>query len=326
MADPSARELKLIQYLNEAYGKEKQLETVLQAQIQLANAEKTIKKRLQEHLKETKAQARNIERRIKALGGKAEATSLPGPDAVSDVAGAATSLANKALAAAKGPVQALRGSSPQDNLLRNMRDAFWNEAEEIAHYNVIESVANALSDKETAKLAREHRRQEERFQTFIGKQLDKLSKAAVRAEVPARERKPATAASSSRSSSRSTSRSSSRSGAGRKSTARKSSSSGTRKASSTRKSSGSSSRASSSRSTSRSSGSTRKSSGSTARKSSGSTARKSGTTRAASSRSSGSTRKSSGSSRAKSSRSSANGASASKSGSSRSRSTSRSSS
>src|SRR5438132_134836 len=99
MADPTARELKLIQYLNEAYGKEKQLETTLQAQIRLA--EKTLKKRLQDHLKETKAQARGLERRIKQLGGKATATNLPGPDAVSDVASAATSVANKAVAAAK---------------------------------------------------------------------------------------------------------------------------------------------------------------------------------------------------------------------------------
>ena len=53
MAEPTSRELKLIQYLNEAYGKEKQLETTLQAQIRLA--EKTLKKRLQDHLKETKA-------------------------------------------------------------------------------------------------------------------------------------------------------------------------------------------------------------------------------------------------------------------------------
>src|SRR5688500_7170927 len=207
MADPTARELKLIQYLNEAYGKEKQLETVLQAQIKLANAEKTLKKRLQDHLKETKAQARGLEKRIKQLGGKADAgPDLPGPDAVSDAVGGVTSVANKALAAAKGPVQALRGTSPQDNLLRNVRDSFWNEAEEIAHYNVIESVANALGDTETAKLAREFRRQEERMQTFLGKQIDKLVKAVIKAEVPARERKPASA-SSSRSSSRSTSRS-----------------------------------------------------------------------------------------------------------------------
>jgi ferritin-like metal-binding protein YciE len=204
MAEPTARELKLIQYLNEAYGKEKQLETTLQAQIKLA--EKTLKKRLQDHLKETKQQARNLERRIKQLGGKADAgPDLPGPSAVSGAVGAATSAANKAVAAAKGPVQALRGTSPADNLLRNVRDAFWNEAEEIAHYDTIEALANELSDKDTAKLAREHRRQEERMQKFLAGQIKTLVKAVVRSEVPAKERKPATASASRSSSSRSSS-------------------------------------------------------------------------------------------------------------------------
>src|SRR3712207_2433361 len=120
MADPGARELKLTQYLNEAYGKEKQLETTLEAQIGLAKAagRKPLQKRLQDHLKETKQQARGLERRIKQLGGKAEAVNLPGPDVVSDAASGVASVANKALAAAKGPVQALRGTSPADNLLR----------------------------------------------------------------------------------------------------------------------------------------------------------------------------------------------------------------
>src|SRR4051812_33092077 len=86
MADPTARELKLIQYLNEAYGKEKQLETVLQAQIKLAQ-KAPLKKRLQDHLKETKAQARGLQKRIKDLGGKAELSAVPGPD----VAGEAVS-------------------------------------------------------------------------------------------------------------------------------------------------------------------------------------------------------------------------------------------
>src|SRR5690606_21273670 len=61
MPETTARELKLVQYLNEAYGKEKQLETALQAQIKLMQRP-AVKKRLQEHLKETKAQARGLER------------------------------------------------------------------------------------------------------------------------------------------------------------------------------------------------------------------------------------------------------------------------
>ena len=36
MAEPNTRDAKLIQYLNEAYGKEKELETALQAHIAMA--------------------------------------------------------------------------------------------------------------------------------------------------------------------------------------------------------------------------------------------------------------------------------------------------
>jgi len=277
MADPTARELKLIQYLNEAYGKEKQLETVLQAQIKLASAEKTLKKRLQDHHKETKAQSRNIERRIKALGGKADAgPDLPGPDAVSGAVGGVTSVANKALAAAKGPVQALRGTSAQDNLLRNVRDAYWNEAEEIAHYNVIEAAANELGDSETAKLAKEHRRQEQRMQSFLEKQIGRLVKAVVREEIPARERKPAAASSSSRRT-RTTSAASSSSG-GRKRSTSAASSSGGRKRSTSAAASSSSSRSSSPsrKSASASGSSSRKSTGSRAKSASGTSSRSSG--------------------------------------------------
>jgi ferritin-like metal-binding protein YciE len=214
MADPTSRELKLIQYLNEAYGKEKQLETDLQRQIQLAKAKAPLKKRLTEHLRETKAQAKALERRIKQLGGKAEAVGLPGPDAVSGAASTVASAANKALAAAKGPVATLRGTSPADNLLRNVRDAYWNEAEEIAHYNTIEAFADKLGDKETVKLAKEHRRQEERMQKFLDGQIKSLVGDVIRSEIPARERKPAGAATTRRRSTRRAS-SGSRSGGSR---------------------------------------------------------------------------------------------------------------
>src|SRR3954469_14707069 len=98
MADTTARGLNVTQCHNEAYGKEKQLETVLQAQTRLAGIKPPLKKRLNEHLRETKQQSKHLERRIKAPGGKAESVDLPGPDVVSDAVGGAASLANKALA------------------------------------------------------------------------------------------------------------------------------------------------------------------------------------------------------------------------------------
>lgn len=186
-----ARDAVLVKYLNEAYGKEKQLETVLAAQVGLARRPQ-LKKGLQDHLKVTRNQSRGLARRIKALGGKAEAgPDLPGPGAIGGAAGAVTSAANRALAAAKGPVQALRGSSEADNELRNVRDCLWNEAEEIAHYTVIETVAEALGDRETARLAKTYRREEERMQTVLHRQIAPLVKAVVKEEVPASERRTA---------------------------------------------------------------------------------------------------------------------------------------
>ena len=73
----STRDEKLIQYLNEAYGKEKELETALQAHISMTTRP-PYKKRLQQHLKETKAHARGVERRIKQLGGSTE-SNMPAP-------------------------------------------------------------------------------------------------------------------------------------------------------------------------------------------------------------------------------------------------------
>ena len=189
MADLQERDTKLIQYLNEAYAKEKELETSLQAHIQMTSRA-TYKKRLKDHLSETKQQSKGLSRRIKELGGKAEAAPVPAatPDVVADAAEAVTTLANKAVSAAKGPLHAVRGTSEPEKMLKNAKTEFWNEAEEIANYNAIETLAEALGDKETAKLAREYRRQEERMAKFLERTIPQLTKEVVKAEIPASQR------------------------------------------------------------------------------------------------------------------------------------------
>jgi len=242
-SETPARDAVLVKYLNEAYGKEKQLETALTAQIALAKRPQ-LKKGLQDHLKVTKAQSKGLAKRMKDLGGKADTgPDLPGPDVAGDAVGLVGNVANRALAAAKGPVQALRGTSEADNELRNVRDCLWNEAEEIAHYNVIEAAADALKDRETAKLARTYRRQEESMQKLLERQIAPLMKAVIKEEVPPGERGSSSRRSSSRrssssrsssggsrSASASSSRTTSRSGSPRKTAATKSSraSSGTK--------------------------------------------------------------------------------------------------
>jgi ferritin-like metal-binding protein YciE len=188
MAEVQERETKLIQYLNEAYGKEQELVTALQAHISLTSRD-AYKKRLKDHLKETKAQAKGLERRIKQLGGKAERIDLPGPDGLSDAAGKAQATAQKALAAAKGPLHALRGTGEAEKMLKNAKTEFFNEAEEIANYHAIEALAEAVGDRDTAKLAREFRRQEERMAKFLERTITSLTKEVVRDEIPASQRK-----------------------------------------------------------------------------------------------------------------------------------------
>jgi ferritin-like metal-binding protein YciE len=275
MAAPNARDTKLIQYLNEAYGKERQLETALEAHIAMTTRP-PYKKRLREHLKETKGHARQLKTRIRELGGKAEEGPISaGPTPVVEAASTLTSVAGKAVAAAQGPLHAIRGTGESERMLKNAKTEYHNEAEEIATYSGIEALADAVNDKETVKLARGIRREEERMARFLEKQITQLAKAVAKEEIPAAERR--NGGSSSRRSSSSRSRSASNGSSRSSSASRKSGS----RASSAR---ASSTRSSSSRS---SSGSSRSGSGS----SRSATKSRSGSKRSTSSRSgSGSSR------------------------------------
>src|SRR5215217_2806354 len=189
MADPNARDMKLIQYLNEAYGKERELETALQAHIAMTT-KTPYKKRLQDHLKETKDHARQVERRIKQLGGKADAGPVStGPDAVTGAVTSVTSVASKAVAAAQGPLHALRGTGESEKMLKNARTEYHNEFEEIGFYAGIEALADTVGDRDTAKLARGIRREEERMAKFLENQIPQLTKGVAREEIPAAERR-----------------------------------------------------------------------------------------------------------------------------------------
>ncbi|MGN6275880.1 MAG: DUF892 family protein [Solirubrobacterales bacterium] len=175
MADLNERDAKLVQYLSEAYGKERELETALQAHIAMT-AKGPYKKRLQQHLKETKAHAKQVERRIKQLGGGGQTLQ---------------SAVGKLQAAAKGPLHAIRGGGEQEKMLKNAKTEYFNEHEEIATYLAIETLAEKVRDTETAKLARMIRREEERMASFLAGQIKSLTNAVVREDIPARLRQAA---------------------------------------------------------------------------------------------------------------------------------------
>ena len=85
-------------------------------------------------------------------------------------------------------MHALRGTSDEEKRLKNAKTEYASEAEEIATYTAIISVAESLGDRETVKLAREIRREEERMRGFLEKEIPRLATAVVNAEVPRSQR------------------------------------------------------------------------------------------------------------------------------------------
>jgi ferritin-like metal-binding protein YciE len=223
------RDTKLVQWLNEAYAKEAELEVDLNAHIALTQ-KMPYKKRLRAHLTETKDHKKRVAARIKALGGgkPSPGPQIPGvPAAVGEVAG-------KAVAAVKGQVGTARAAVTEqsETHMRNAQEELREEHVEIAIYTRLETLATAVGDKETAQLAKSIRRDEERMAKFLDAELKRLVKEVVRADVPAAQRTTArrstrrrSASSSSRSrsngsSSSGSSSSGSRSTGGSRSTAR----------------------------------------------------------------------------------------------------------
>ncbi|HLY47586.1 MAG TPA: DUF892 family protein [Solirubrobacteraceae bacterium] len=275
---PNERDAKLVQWLNEAHAKEAELEADLTAHIALTEKQ-SYKKRLRQHLTETRDHKRRVAQRIKQLGG----TATSGPQ-VPGVPGAVGEAAGKAVAAVKGQVGAARAvvTNQAETHLRNAQEELREEHVEMAIYSRIQTFAEAVGDRDTAQLAKSIRRDEERMAKFLNAELGRLVKEVVRAEVPRSQRatttrRRSTSRSRSSSSSRSTgSRSTSRSGSSSRSSGGRSRSTSGSRSSSPRSSS---SRSGSSRSrTSRSSGGSSRSGGSSSR-SGGSSSRSSRSSR-----------------------------------------------
>jgi ferritin-like metal-binding protein YciE len=183
VAELNTRDTKLVQYLNEAFTKEKQLEQALETHIAMTTLT-PYKKRLQQHLSETKRHAREVERRIKKIGGETQGIT----GVVQDAAHTVQEVAARGAALAQGPIHMVRGTSEQELLLKNARTEFKEEAEEIAHYTALQNLAEKAGDRETASLAKAILREEKRMAGFLEKLIPRLAKSMAQADIPARER------------------------------------------------------------------------------------------------------------------------------------------
>jgi ferritin-like metal-binding protein YciE len=202
------RDMKLVRWLEEAHTKEAELEADLTAHIALTQKQ-AYKKRLQQHLKETRDHKRQVAARIKTLGGPT------GQGLVSATSSAVGEVAGKTVAAVKGQVGAARAmlTEQAETHLRNAQEELREEHVEIAIYTRLEVFATEVGDRETAQLARSIRRDEERMAKFLQAELGRLVKDIVRAEIPRDQRATSPGPRSRRSTSRSRSASSRSSGA-----------------------------------------------------------------------------------------------------------------
>src|SRR3954447_10089258 len=201
MAELNARDAKLVQFLNEAHAKEAELEADLTAHISLTQ-KAPYKKRLQQHLKETRDHKRRGAQRIKQLGGQASSgMRAPGvPSAIGELAG-------KGVVAVKGQMGMARAAVTEqaETHLRNAREELREEYVEIGTYTAIEALAKEVGDRETAKLAREIRRDEQKTADYLERLIPQLIKDVVKNEIPREQRSQNGRSRSSRSRSRSTS-------------------------------------------------------------------------------------------------------------------------
>ena len=117
---------------------------------------------------------------------------------MAEAAAKVAEVASKGLAAAKGPLHAIRGTGENEKMLKNAKTEYWNEFEEIATYTAIETLAESVGDKDTAKLAKSIRREEERMAKFLERQIPSLAKGVATEEIPAAERRRTPRASSRR--------------------------------------------------------------------------------------------------------------------------------
>ena len=120
-----------------------------------------MRRRLEQHKEETRAQQERLRGRLEAHGESGSALK---------------EMAAKAGAAMKGVLDVGRG----DKAGKNARDGYATEHLEIAAYQLLERVALRAGDHETAAVARQNRAEEEAMARFIDENWDAVVEQSLR--------------------------------------------------------------------------------------------------------------------------------------------------
>jgi ferritin-like metal-binding protein YciE len=170
----SQSDQKVVQYLSEAHASELALVSVLRSQIAMA-PRGSYRDGLEKHLGETRTHARRIEERLGELGEARNPFQV--------FVGFTETVIAQMLALSKTPFDLMRGSSVDEKVLKNAKDACATEELEIATYTALERLAVKVGDEQTAKLAASIRGDEERMLKRIMSEIPRLTDAVVSAEI-----------------------------------------------------------------------------------------------------------------------------------------------
>jgi ferritin-like metal-binding protein YciE len=168
----------LLQHLEEAHATEQALVTNLRAHIAMT-PRGPYRASLERHLEETQQHERAVARRIREIGRDR--------GLLHAAYGALTTAVGQALVLTKGPLDLLRGGPRgEEKLLKNARDEVVTEALEIAIYDAVEALAQAVGDEPTARLAARHRADEERMLAELREHIPRLGEAVAQARAGGR--------------------------------------------------------------------------------------------------------------------------------------------
>jgi ferritin-like metal-binding protein YciE len=154
--EPVSEELqqRLVKHIDEAYAMEQNVLRMLDGMIE-STEDPQIRRELEQHKRQTEQQAKRLERRLKDHDAS--------PSMIKEAGGIMGALM-------KGVVDVARPDKPG----RNARDGYATEHMEIAAYEMLERVARRAGDTETARVARENRKEEREMARKIAGNWDKV--------------------------------------------------------------------------------------------------------------------------------------------------------
>jgi ferritin-like metal-binding protein YciE len=149
---------RLVQWLRDAHAMEEQAETMLTQTAQRIEHYPSLKQRIEQHVEETRRQARRLEQCLERLNG--------GSSGFKDAAGKLMGLG-----------QAMSGLFAGDEVVKASLASYSFEHMEIASYRILIATADECGDAETRRVCEENLAEEEAMAKWLEDNLSDVTRA-----------------------------------------------------------------------------------------------------------------------------------------------------